>query len=66
MAAIYQLDFFEKSETSELKDRMQKCEESAGKVRKSLFARNNELKKRIDELESRLEIIEKGICNGIK
>lgn len=64
MAAIYQLDFFCDDETSHLKARMEKCEESAGKVRKSLFAKNGELKKRIDELELRLAIIERNICKS--
>lgn len=37
---------------------------SADKVRRALFARNNELQKRVDELEERLKIIEKNICKG--
>jgi dynactin complex subunit len=64
MAIVYQLDFFEESETSILKARMEKCEESASKVRKSLFAKNGELKKKIDELEERLTILERNICHS--
>ena len=37
---------------------------SADKVRKSLFARNGELAKMYLDLHSRLEIIEKNICQG--
>jgi len=66
MAILYQLDFFEESETSILKARMEKCEESANKVRKSLFAKNGELTKKINELEERLTILERNICTSYK
>lgn len=62
--AVVQLDFFESDETSILKARMEKCEESANKVRKSLFAKNGELNKKINELEERLSILERNICHG--
>ncbi len=64
MAVLYQLDFFEETETSILKARMEKCEESANKVRKSLFAKNGELKKKIDDLEERLSLLERNICKN--
>lgn len=38
---------------------------SCDKVRKGLFARNNELKKRIDELEERFAILEKNLCTRV-
>ena len=62
--ALIQLDFFEQEDTSILKARMDKCEESANKVRKSLFAKNGELTKKINELEERLNVLERNICNG--
>jgi dynactin complex subunit len=37
--------------------------ESLNKVRKKLFAENGALKKRIDDLENRLAILEKNICH---
>ena len=62
--ALIQLDFFEKDEVSGLKAEVQECKDSANRVRKSLFAKNGELKKEIEELKIRLEIIERNICHG--
>ena len=69
MALVYQLDLFEPQETSELRFRMNNIEKESGKikktndnVRKGMFARHGKIEKRMMELESRLEIIEKGLC----
>lgn len=62
--ALIQLDFFEETDLSALKARMDTVAESANKVRKSLFAKNGELKKKVDELEARLAILERNICHG--
>ena len=35
------------------------------KVRKSLFAKHNELKKENEELKKRIEILERFICRGV-
>ena len=64
MATIYQLDFFEQPEISIVKARIEEVKESNDKVRKKLFAENGELKKRILELESRMEVIERNLCRG--
>jgi hypothetical protein len=62
--ALIQLDFFKETEMSILEARMDKCEKSSNNVRKSLFAKNSELTKKINELEERLSIIERNICHG--
>jgi hypothetical protein len=62
--AVVQLDFFEETDLSIVKARMDKVEDSANKVRKSLFAKNGELTKKINELEERLSLLERNICHG--
>lgn len=68
---VVQYDFFQDEETlffnNEIKLIKELCQEtksSSDKVRKSLFAQNNELKKMCSDLISRLEIIEKNICTS--
>jgi hypothetical protein len=61
---VIQLDFFEESEMSYLKKEVIDIRESTNKVRKSLFARNGELIKKNMELERRLDILEKNICQS--
>lgn len=64
-----QLDFFKSNEECELDSlRIQVLEikKSSDKVRKSLFARNGELLKRISDQEERLAILERNICNPDK
>lgn len=60
--ALVQLDFFEQSEISVLKDRMDKCEASGHKVRKGTYAEIGAIKKLLNDLSLRLEIIERNIC----
>ena len=63
---MIQLDLFRSPEECEilaLKDQCQKTTASADKVRKGIFARHNVLDKRMDELERRLGILEKGIVS---
>ncbi len=62
--ALIQLDFFKETEISILETRMDKCEKTSNNVRKSLFAKNGELTKRLTELEERLSILERNICYG--
>ncbi|HUX79865.1 MAG TPA: hypothetical protein VMW10_09010 [Alphaproteobacteria bacterium] len=45
---------------------MDKVEESSAKVRRGIFARNGATEKRMKELEARLEILERHICQGAK
>lgn len=62
-----QLEFFETEEECEIKAmnlKIQAIDNSTNKVRKSLFAKNGELTKKILELEDRLLIIERNICKG--
>lgn len=66
---IVQLDFFKSSEQSEIdsiRERVEAIGISSSKVRKSLYARNGELNKKMLDLETRMEIIEKNICKGNK
>lgn len=59
-----QLDFLEddKSDLDYLRDEVEEIRESTNKVRKGLFVRNAELTKKCLELQQRLEIIERHIC----
>ena len=64
---IYQLDFFltpEESQIEALNKRVDHIGDSTNKVRKSLFAKNGELVKRMTDIESRMQILEKYICQG--
>lgn len=64
---LIQLDFFEeKTEMDLLRDEVKLLSESNTKVRKSLFARHGELAKMYLDLYSRINVIEKGICNEKK
>lgn len=59
---MLQLDFFEKEDSEVLRGELQKVKESNDKVRKSLFAKHGELARNYLELQARLEIIEKNLC----
>ena len=62
MATMFQLDLFEDTDMSILKDRMDKVERSADKCRKKQFADIGELRKIVIDLEARLSIVERHIC----
>lgn len=66
MSLAIQFDFFEPipSETDMMRMDIKDIHESTEKVRKKLFAENGQLKKRVNELENRLEILERNICRG--
>ena len=53
---------FLKSEMKRVAEKSEKTHAMSDKVRKKLFAENSELKKRMSELEYRLEAIERGLC----
>ncbi len=60
-----QLDFFKSSQECEmdaLRFEMAAVKKSCDKVRRGLYAENGALKKRILELESRMEAIERGLA----
>lgn len=62
-----QYDFFlteAESELEMLQKKVAKIEFSAHAVRRGTYALINEQRKRIEELESRLQHIERGICYG--
>ncbi len=64
-----QFDLFKSKEESEIDCLRLACDaaiESHNKVRKKLFAENGKLTKRMNELEERLDILERNICKGIK
>lgn len=69
---MIQLDFFQAEEKDnreilrelqETKELARLTAESAGKVRRGIFARHGELAKMYLDLAQRLEIIERNICN---
>jgi len=59
---MFQLDLFEPDEVSMLRSEVVKVRSSNEKVRKSLFAKNSELMKMYLELDERLKILERNIC----
>ena len=63
---ILQLDMFksiEECEIDDLRKAIKDMKSSQEKVRKKLFAENGKLTKNIMDLNSRLEILERHICN---
>ena len=65
----YQLDFFRSEEESEIlamNEKIKAIDASTHRVRKSLFAKNGELTKKVNDLESRLQILERHICRPEK
>lgn len=64
MREAIQLDLFESDEMVIMRHDIRKIRESTEKVRKSLFAKNNELKKDYMDLAERLAILEHNICRG--
>lgn len=62
---VYQLDFFKPPEESRL-EALEKSfalvKESCDKVRKGQYARIGELKKILFEIEERLSVLERNIC----
>jgi hypothetical protein len=63
-----QYEFFEDKEEIRLRaieEHGNKVGNSLDKVRKALWARNNELEKKQADLENRLQILEQNICKGI-
>ena len=62
---MIQLDMFEEiGEIEELKMQMSAIKESSDKVRRGIFVRHNELSRMYLELMRRMDMIERGICNG--
>ena len=62
---IFQLDFWkteEESEIESLRKEIAAVKTSSDKVRRSLFARNGELAKIVIDLQERLMIIERNLC----
>ena len=62
-----QMDFFKtpiECEMDALRLQLIAVKTSSDKVRRSLYARNNELEKRILDLEARLAILERYICHN--
>lgn len=60
-----QYDFFldrKESDIECLRREFSETRDSTNRVRKKLFAENSSLKKRVLDLESRLEHIERGLC----
>ena len=62
MPKVIQLDFFEEPDMSALKAEFAEVKASCDRVRKKQFAEIGEIKKVMNDLVTRLEIIEKNIC----
>jgi hypothetical protein len=62
----YQMDFLveEKTPLDIIRHDMKNIKESSDKVRKSLFARHNELARHYRDLQERMQILERNICRG--
>jgi len=62
-----QLDFFDETSTDleKLVRRFDEVEKSSSKVRRGIFAKHSDLAKKYMELNQRLEIIERNICNSL-
>lgn len=66
---MIQLDFFESPEESEMRDirnRIKSIAQSADKVRKGTYAKIGDIKKLVIDIDSRLEVIERGLCLSMK
>jgi len=64
MLIEFQPDLFDREPTERLERKLAEMQESLNRVRKSLYARNNELEKMFFELHTRVDILEKNICKG--
>ena len=62
--AVIQLDFFEQSDTSILKVRIEELEDKLDRQRKSQFAKIGAQEKRITHLEESINLLIRNICNG--
>jgi len=60
--ALIQLDFFEETEISVLKARMDKVEDSASRCRKKQFAEIGTLRKEVLELKETVDILVRNLC----
>ena len=58
---MVQLDFFQDEEET-LYEEIRKVKDSSDKVRKSIYARHNELEKKYNDLLHRLDIFERHFC----
>jgi len=64
MATLYQLDFFEETETSILKAKIEELEDKLDRQRKSQFAKIGAQEKRITQLEETVNLLIRNICNA--
>lgn len=62
--AVIQLDFFEETDLSIIKARMDKVEDSANKCRKKQFAEIGAMKKEIAELKETVDLLVRNICKS--
>jgi len=60
--AVVQLDFFEQTETSILKAKIEELEDKLDRQRKSQFAKIGAQEKRIVQLEESLTLLIRNIC----
>ena len=63
--ALIQLDFFEESDMSALKARIDAVEKSKERVRKGTYGEIGALKKEVAELKEELAFLKKYICKNL-
>lgn len=62
MNKIIRLDFFEETEVSILKAEFAEVKDSCTRVRRKQFAEIGELRRMMADIASRMEVIERNIC----
>lgn len=55
MAEMIQLDFFKEDDICRLEAQIEKLKKSQDRIRKGLFARNNELERKYNEIKQEFE-----------
>lgn len=59
-----QLEFWPKDPMEELESRMVQCENKSENVRKGIYSKHTQLVKLYNQLQDRLEILERYICKN--
>lgn len=68
MAEIFKLewqpDLFDSEQTGQLRRELAEVKASSDRVRKALFARNNEISRDLEALKYDMDILKRSICRG--
>ncbi len=63
-AESYQLEFFRDEDDMITQHKLMRMDESLHRVRKSLYAKHGQLYKSVEDIQRRLEILERFICRS--